>query len=124
MPRNRDNTAVADEVETDQANTIDEVDLGEPDETETVTDQQAAGQGKADPNKAAAAKKNPRWTPPEGYVTLVKFAKVISERKLHTPRGASEPSDINSQMVYSYAGNAPKEDKFPRVFFDEGGNIV
>jgi hypothetical protein len=27
-------------------------------------------------------------------------------------------------MVYSYAGNAPKEDKFPRVFFDESGNAV
>jgi hypothetical protein len=99
---------------------VDVPELEDDDETETVVtaDQEKAGQGQADPSKAASKPKNPRWAPPEGFLTPVGFAKIVTERKLHTPRGASEPGEVSSQMVYSYAKNAPKTDKFPLTFFD------
>jgi hypothetical protein len=92
-----------------------EVDVPE-DETDAPTETPAA----ATEEKATKAKSNPRWTPPEGYVTLAGFAKTATERKLHTPRGTSEPVEVKSQMIYSYEKNSPKTDKFPTVYFEEG----
>src|SRR5690606_25408877 len=49
---------------------------------------------------------------PEGYVTPVGLAKVLSERKLHTNR-QGEAVEVKPQMVYSYSKHAPKDDPFP-----------
>jgi hypothetical protein len=114
---------------TDTVSVDQDVDVTAPedDETETIpSDQERAGQGPADPSKASTPKapKNPRWAPPEGYLTPVGFAKVVTERKLHTPRGATAPAEVSSQMVYSYAKNSPASDKFPMTYFDASGNAV
>jgi hypothetical protein len=113
----RNTAPAADEVE--QLDEVEDI----PDAPQS--DQEAAGQGQADPSTAAAkAPKNPRWTPPEGYHTLVGFAKVVTARGLHTPRGADQPAEVKSQMVYSYARNAKKDDKFPQVFFNDANEPV
>jgi hypothetical protein len=63
--------------------------------------------------KAPKAKKEPaRGDLPEGYVTPVGLAKILSERKLHTNR-EGETVDVKPQMVYSYIKNAAKDDPFP-----------
>lgn len=63
--------------------------------------------------KPAKAKKEPsRGDLPEGYVTPVGLATVLSERKLHTNRDG-ETVNVKPQMVYSYMKNAPKDDPFP-----------
>jgi hypothetical protein len=120
--KDQSNTAVVEPEDVD----VPDVEDDDDDETETVatSDQEKAGQGQADPSKAASKPKNPRWAPPEGFLTPVGFAKIVTERKLHTPRGASEPGEVSSQMVYSYAKNSPKHDKFPLTFFDSEGNAV
>jgi hypothetical protein len=109
----------------DEPQELAEVDVDqEPDEEVVQSDQEKAGQGQADPGKAASKPKNPRWAPPEGFVTLAGFAKVATEQGLHTPRGATEPTQVASQMIYSYEKNSPKTDYFPTVYFDEQGNAV
>jgi len=63
--------------------------------------------------KPAKAKKEPsRGDLPEGFVTPVGLAKILSERKLHTNR-EGETVEVKPQMVYSYIKNAPKDDPFP-----------
>ena len=63
--------------------------------------------------KKVKAKKEPaRGELPEGYVTPVGLAKILTEAKLHIGRDG-EPAEIRPQMVYSYIKNAPKEHPFP-----------
>ena len=82
---------------------IDEVEVV-VDETEEVLE--------GDEVAAPKAKKAPaRGELPEEYVTPVGFAKIVSERELHTDRNGGH--DVKPQMVYSYIKNAPKEDPFP-----------
>lgn len=97
MARNR--TAVED-VETVDPTEVEDVDVVEADETEK-------------PAKAPKAKKEPvRGDLPEGFVTPIGFAKILTERQLHTNR-AGEPIEVRPQMVYSYIKNAPKDRPFP-----------
>lgn len=63
--------------------------------------------------KEPKAKKEPtRGTLPEGYVTPVGLAKIISERGLHINR-EGVAAVVAPQVVYSYIKNAPKEHLFP-----------
>jgi hypothetical protein len=63
----------------------------------------------AEPKK----KKEPaRGELPEGFVTPIGLAKVLTERGMHTNR-AGEVVEVRPQMVYSYIRNAPKDDPFP-----------
>jgi hypothetical protein len=63
--------------------------------------------------KQPKAKKEPkRGDLPEGYVTPVGLAAILTERKLHTNRDG-EIVEVKPQMVYSYIKNASKEDPFP-----------
>lgn len=67
----------------------------------------------SDAEKPAKAKKEPaRGDLPEGYVTPVQLAKVLTEKGLHTDRSGAVV-EVKPQMVYSYMKNAPKEDPFP-----------
>jgi ribosomal protein L12E/L44/L45/RPP1/RPP2 len=62
---------------------------------------------------AASKSKEPaRGQLPEGYVTPVGLAKVLTDRGLHTNR-EGEVVKVAPQMVYSYIKNAPKDDPFP-----------
>jgi len=75
-------------------------DVAVADETETV-------------EKVAKPKKEPvRGDLPEGYVTPIGLAKVLTERGLHQNR-EGETVEVRPQMVYSYIKNASKEDPFP-----------
>lgn len=63
--------------------------------------------------KKATAKKEPkRGELPEGYVTPVGLAKVLTEKGMHKNR-AGEVTEVKPQMVYSYIRNSSKEDPFP-----------
>lgn len=63
-------------------------------------------------NKAAQKKQPARGDLPEGYVTPVQLAKVLTEKGLHTDKNG-EKVEVKPQMVYSYMKNAPKDDPFP-----------
>jgi hypothetical protein len=77
-------------------------------EEEQVDTPEASAEG-----KEPKAKKEPaRGELPEGYVTPIGLAKVLTERGLHTNR-QGEVVEVRPQMVYSYIKNAPKEDAFP-----------
>jgi hypothetical protein len=81
------------------------------DEVETVTeDVETVAEG-TEPTAPKAKKEPARGELPEGYVTPVGFAKIVTERELHTARDGSH--DVKPQMVYSYIKNSPKEDAFP-----------
>jgi hypothetical protein len=87
-----------------------EVEAIELDETEEVEE---VAEGDAPAEKAPKAKKEPaRGDLPEGYVTPVGLAKILSERNLHQNR-AGETVPVPPQMVYSYIRNAPKDQPFP-----------
>lgn len=63
--------------------------------------------------KPAKVKKEPvRGELPEGYVTNVGLAKILSERGLHTNK-SGEVVEVKPQMVYSYEKNAGESDPFP-----------
>jgi hypothetical protein len=81
-----------------------EVEVVENDEVETVD----ATEAPKEPKAKAAPK---RGELPEGYVTPVQLAKVITEKGLHTDREGGH--EVKPQMVYSYIKNSPKEDPFP-----------
>lgn len=77
-------------------------------ETEEAPDTNA----EAPAAKKAAAKKEPkRGDLPEGFVTPIGLAKVLTERELHTDKNGGH--EVRPQMVYSYIKNAPKDDPFP-----------
>lgn len=70
--------------------------------------------------KAKKEKKPARGNLPEGVVTPVGFAKIVTERELHTDRKGGHK--VEPQMIYSYIRNAPKEDPFPlQVVTDDLG---
>ena len=82
-----------------------DVEVVESDEIEIVDES-------SETEKAPKAKKEPtRGDLPEGFVTPVGFAKIATERELHTARDGGH--EVKPQMVYSYIKNAPKEDVFP-----------
>jgi hypothetical protein len=63
-------------------------------------------------SKPAKEKKAPaRGDLPEGFVTPVGFATVVTDRELHTNKAGEHT--VPPQMVYSYIRNASKEDPFP-----------
>jgi hypothetical protein len=85
-------------------------DVETPAETEEVVETSP----EATADAPAKAKKEPaRGDLPEGYVTPVGLAKVISERGLQKDREGNVVTDVKPQMVYSYLKNAPEADKFP-----------
>lgn len=88
-------------------NDVAEVELPETDEVA------APVEGTETPKKEPKAKKEPvRGELPEGYVTPIGLAKILTERKLHTNK-AGETVEVRPQMVYSYMKNAPETDPFP-----------
>jgi hypothetical protein len=110
MARDKGNTAT----------TVEDVDVDLP--TETVeTDVVDATGSPVGESKAPKAAKNPRWSPPEGYVTLVKAAKVITDAKLYFPRDSNVPAELPSQQIYSLANGSSKTDPFPQVWFNDDG---
>lgn len=61
--------------------------------------------------KAEAKAKAPkRGELPEGKVTPVGLAKILTERKMHQNK-AGETIEVKPQMVYSYMKNSSKDDK-------------
>jgi len=77
------------------------------DESETVAEGTEAAE------KPAKVKKEPaRGDLPEGYVTNVGLAKILTERGLHTNKDG-ETVEVKPQMVYSYEKNASEADPFP-----------
>jgi hypothetical protein len=119
----RGSTVEADGVESvDTEDTYTEVESVTPDESEEV-DTVAAADGEK-PAKEPKPKKEPaRGELPEGYVTPVGLAKVLSQPKdgnvdntdpsnwYHTDKNGGH--EVRPQMVYSYKKNASKEDPFP-----------
>jgi predicted transcriptional regulator len=89
-------------------NTADVETVDETEETNVQVDGQENAEEKA-PKKKAEPK---RGDLPEGYVTPIGLAKVLTERGLHQNR-AGETVEVRPQMVYSYIKNAPKDDAFP-----------
>lgn len=106
MARGNSNTVITDDVDVD-APSIEDLELeGEP--TDVVSESAEA---------AEAAPKAPKKEPargelPEGYVTPVGFAKILTDRGLHTNR-EGQVAKVEPQMVYSYIRNAPKDAPFP-----------
>lgn len=103
----------------------------EPDEdldVETFDDEaeeiEAPAEEKA-PKPKAAPKQKARGDLPEGYVTPVGLAHLLTEHG-HGKEGAEVPP----QVVYSYIKNAPKSRPFPNThtgeghYVDENGNKV
>lgn len=87
-----------------------DVETPEATEVEEVT---VDGQENADNSGSTKKKAEPkRGTLPEGFVTPIGLAKVLTERGLHTNR-QGETAEVRPQMVYSYIKNAPKDDPFP-----------
>ena len=93
---------------------VDEVDAPEveyvTDETDEVETVEESSNGEA-PKEPKAKKEPARGDLEEGIVTPVQFAKVLTERKLHTDKNGSH--EVKPQMVYSYIRNASKEDPAP-----------
>jgi hypothetical protein len=82
-------------------------------ETVAETEETPVTPESTEENKEPKPKKEPaRGQLPEGYVTPIGLAKVLTERGLHTNR-AGEQAEVRPQMVYSYMRNAPKDDQFP-----------
>jgi predicted transcriptional regulator len=77
-------------------------------ETEQVDTPEASAEGTEPKGKKEPA----RGQLPDGYVTPIGLAKVLTERGLHQNR-QGETVEVRPQMVYSYIKNAPKDDKFP-----------
>jgi hypothetical protein len=72
-----------------------------------------SGQPESAAEKPAKKVKEPaRGDLPDGYVTPVGLAKILTERKLHTDRD-NKVVEVKPQMVYSYIKNAPKDHPFP-----------
>jgi hypothetical protein len=115
MPRGQSNQTVV------EPEDVDVPDATEEDETDVVDT--PSGEVKEVKTGAAKTAKNPRWTPPEGYVTLVGAAKVITAKKLYFPRGSEEPGELPSQQMYSLARGASKIDPFPLVYFNDDGSV-
>lgn len=90
-------------------NTQTNPDVDAPDEVEETVDAPET----ATETKTKAKAEPKRGELPEGYVTPVGFAKVLTERKLQTAKDGS--TDVKPQMVYSYIKNSPKEDRFPLI---------
>jgi hypothetical protein len=105
---NRSNVAELDDVDAP------EVDVEATDEEATDEVEEGTEEVKAE----KAPKEKARGDLPEGYVTPVGLAKVLSEAKedgsfYHTARDGSH--EVKPQMVYSYVRNAPKDNPFPLV---------
>ena len=90
---------------------VEEVIADVNDELEETAEVGGVSEGKA--KREPKPKKEPaRGELPEGYVTPVGLAKVLTEKKLHIGRDG-QPAEIRAQMVYSYIKNAPKDHPFP-----------
>jgi len=107
-------------VDVDESNAeVEDVDVDtgfdpEDDEVEVIPDAPTESDGEP---KAAATKKEPkkpaRGDLPEGYVTPVGLAKIITEKGLHGTEEDGSNRVCPPQVVYSYIKNAPKEHPFP-----------
>jgi hypothetical protein len=87
------------------ADVLDEVEAPEVEETETDEVEEVQEQAQEEAPKAKAKKEPARGDLPEGYVTPVSLAHVLTEQKLHTNRGG-EIVEVKPQMVYSYIKNS------------------
>jgi hypothetical protein len=86
-----------------------EEDVETPDEVETEVE---TPEGSAEGSEPKAKKEPARGQLPDGYVTPIGLAKILTERGLHKNR-EGETVEVRPQMVYSYMKNAPKDDPFP-----------
>lgn len=80
--------------------------LATADETEETVESPA----EAGAEKVSKAKGPKRGDLPEGVVTPVGLAKILTEKKLHTNK-AGEIVAVAPQMVYSYMKNSTKDDR-------------
>jgi hypothetical protein len=110
MPRRGSNTAVEENTEaTDGLEEFAEVEA--TDENDEVDSVPETAEGEKADKPAKAPKQPARGSLEEGLVTPVGFAKIVTERELHTDKKGGH--EVRPQMVYSYIKNAPKEDPFP-----------
>lgn len=103
--------ATAAEVEATEDLDLDVEALDEVDETDEVEETDAKAEKPAKAPKAKEKKEPARPPVPEGYITPVAFAKVLTqklnERGFENGKGlVSEENPITSQMVYSYIKNS------------------
>jgi hypothetical protein len=98
--------------DTDEDVDVDTDFSAEDDEVEDVTDAPADATSTATKAKKEPAKPK-RGDLPEGFVTPVGLAKVITEQGLHGKDNDGTPRVCPPQVVYSYIKNAPKEHPFP-----------
>jgi len=89
-----------------------EVETPVSDEAEDISGTGEASADGATEKPAKKVKEPARGDLPEGYVTPVGLAKILTEKKMHTDRDGNIV-EVAPQMVYSYIKNAPKEHPFP-----------
>jgi hypothetical protein len=95
--------------------TVPEVDTPAASTDDEVEELPTPAEGEDNGKPAKKAKPEPaRGDLPEGYVTPVGLAKILSKRGLHKDRDG-KTVDVPPQMVYSYIKNAPKDHPFPLV---------
>ena len=97
----------------DRGNTADPSieDLAAPEVEDTSELEETNGPEASDKAKPEAKAKGPkRGKLPEGTVTPVGLAKILTEKKMHTNK-AGEVIEVKPQMVYSYMKNSSKDDR-------------
>jgi hypothetical protein len=112
----------------DQDVEVPEVELTEVDNDEVDVPSDTAGtEADQDPNKANKAPKAPARPPvPEGYVSPVQFAKILTEhleaKGYENSKGpvTKESNPIPPQMIYSYLKNAGENSKNHWPRYEEG----
>jgi hypothetical protein len=72
--------------------------------------------------KPAKEKAPKRGDLPEGFVTPVGFAKILTEKKLHRDKDGNVV-EVKPQMVYSYLKNSPKDDKLETTTVKDSNGI-
>jgi hypothetical protein len=101
------------QIGTNEENTMARRNTAEVDVPENETEEVATTTEGETTEKAPKAKKEPkRGELPEGFVTPIGLAKVLTEKGLHQNKDG-ETVEVKPQMVYSYINNASKEDPFP-----------
>jgi hypothetical protein len=102
----------ADELGNTTSDDVSDLDVDAPDGDE-AEDTVAEGTEAAPTDKPTKAKKESTRPPvPEGYISPVQFAKVLTEHKIKNGT-LEEGKVIAPQVVYSYIKNNPADGKYP-----------
>jgi hypothetical protein len=94
--------------------TSEDLDVDVPAETDDEVEEVAEAATADTPKKAAAKpKEKSRGDLPEGYVTPVGLAKLLTEQGLGGQNEDGSNKEVKPQVVYSYIKNAPAAHPFP-----------